>query len=213
MVRGTANLLRSWKAFCPKARFIYLSTDAVFDGLYGPYKERDIPRPIWAYGRAKRQAEVDVLGAGGMVVRSSLVYGLNPLDKRTAALETGLQNGDFGYPYFDDEIRCPVHVEDLCRELVVLSQVGDIEPRILHIAGPETMSRFDFAVRLAERMGYSPKMIPKASSSETEFLRPKDLTMDTSLAQKKLKVKMRSLTEIGHNQTTVSQSVARKLTR
>ena len=76
VVQGTENLLKAREIVCPGSRFIYISTDAVFDGELGPYGEEDVPQPIWDYGRAKREAELKVLAAGGTVVRNSLVYGL-----------------------------------------------------------------------------------------------------------------------------------------
>ena len=186
VVQGTRNLLAAREMVCPGSRFIYVSTDAVFDGESGPYAEEDVPRPIWEYGRAKREAELKVLDAAGTVVRNSLVYGFDPLDPRTEELRRGLESGHFEYPYFEDEIRCPIRVEDLCDALVELGEMGENGPRILHIAGPEAVTRYNFAVRLARRMGYDPEGIPKVSLRETGTVRPRDLTLDGSLAEKLL---------------------------
>ena len=62
IVEGTKNLLLARNERCSTSRFIFISTDAVFDGENGPYKESDIPAPIWPYGVAKRKAEVDYTG-------------------------------------------------------------------------------------------------------------------------------------------------------
>ena len=112
------------------------------------------------------------------------------LDPRTAELKRGLESGHFEYPYFEDEIRCPVHVDDVCNALVELGKMGENTPRILHIAGPEAVTRYDFAVRLAKRMGYDSGKIPKGSLKD---IRPRDLTMDTSLAKNMLKTGFRCL--------------------
>ncbi len=53
-VPQTTNYDLSKRKWCPGSRLIYLSTDAVFDGESGPYKESDIPSPVWPYGVAKR---------------------------------------------------------------------------------------------------------------------------------------------------------------
>jgi len=107
IVEGTRNLLAACTLLDKACRFIYVSTDSVFDGEAAPYSESDIPEPVTPYGHAKRTAETDVLKARGIVVRTSLVYSIDPLDPRTAELLQGLETGNFQYPYFADEIRCP----------------------------------------------------------------------------------------------------------
>ncbi len=57
IVEGTRNLLAACKSLDKACRFIYLSTDSVFDGESAPYSESDIPEPITPYGHAKRTAE------------------------------------------------------------------------------------------------------------------------------------------------------------
>ena len=195
VVKGTANLLQARESIVPCSRFIFLSTDAVFDGESGPYSETDVPRPIWTYGRMKRQAEMDVLSADGMVVRNSLVYGFDPLDQRTAALKRGLETGSFQHQYFEDEIRCPVQIDDLCGAFVELSKMtGDI-PAILHVTGPEAVTRYAFAAEVARGLGYGPESIPKGLLKESGIVRPRDLTMDVSLAKSILKTRIRGVSD------------------
>src|SRR3954451_13877517 len=60
------------------SRFVYFSTDYVFDGLDGPYTEASPPRPLSAYGRAKLEAEDALAGELGdrqLTVRTSWVFG------------------------------------------------------------------------------------------------------------------------------------------
>ena len=100
IVRGTDNLLRAKQEICHDSRFVFLSTESVFNGKSGPIKEGDLPSPVFDYGKAKRRAEIDVLRTGGIVVRPSLVYGFNPPDSRTATLLQGLETDVFEYLYF-----------------------------------------------------------------------------------------------------------------
>ena len=195
IVEGTKNLLRARRERCSTSRFIFISTDAVFDGENGPYKESDIPAPIWPYGVAKRKAEIGVLAAGGTVVRTSLIYGLDPMDPRTAFLKRGLETGNFSYPYFLDEIRCPVLVDDLCD---ALAEIGEdaLENEIIHVAGPDALNRYDFAVRLARFFGYDWQKIPEGLLSESRLLRPRDLSLDTGLARRILKTRLRAPAEL-----------------
>lgn len=196
IVEGTRNLLRAGSERCSTSRFIFISTDAVFDGENGPYKESDIPRPVWPYGVAKRSAEIAVLDAGGVVVRTSLVYGFDPMDPRTKILLEGLKTGIWKYPYFADEIRCPIFVEDLCGALFELAYADNNEMNILHIAGPEVISRYEFACKLARFLEHDPERIPRGIKSDSGEIRPLRLSMDISLAKTLLKTKLRSIAQV-----------------
>lgn len=196
IVAGTKNLLRARNEHCSTSRFIFISTDAVFDGERGLYRESDVPAPIWPYGVAKRKAEVDTVAAGGTVVRTSLVYGFEPMDPRTAVLKRGLETGNFSYPYFLDEIRCPVFVDDLCSALFELAYADNNEMNILHIAGPEAISRYEFACKLARFLEHDPERIPRGIKSDSGENRPLNLSMDISLAKTLFKTKLRSIEEV-----------------
>jgi dTDP-4-dehydrorhamnose reductase len=185
IIQGTLNALRARQNLSVQTRFIFLSTGSVFDGESGPFSESDIPRPITPYGQAKRRAELDVLAAGGLVVRTALVYGLGPPDPITRVLLQGLQSGSFHYPYFEDEIRCPIWVDDLSQALAECLWLP-VAVKILHFAGPQPMSRYDLARKLAEKLGYDPDRVPRARLAESPLTRPRDLTLDTSLARQLL---------------------------
>jgi len=117
------------------ARLIHVSTDLVFDGEHGaPYREEDEPRPISAYGRAKLEAERLV---DGLIVRTSLLYGKD---------EPGPQERlatDPKATFYVDEIRCPTRVDELAGALLELA--GADVSGVLHVAGPEAVSRLEFA--------------------------------------------------------------------
>lgn len=196
IVKGTKNLLRARREHCSTSRFIFISTDAVFDGENGPYKESDIPRPVWPYGVTKRRAEIAVLDVGGAVARTSLVYGFDPLDTRTDILLEGLRTGTWRYPYFADEIRCPIFVEDLCAALFELAHADNSEIKILHIAGPEAISRYEFACKLARFLEHDPERIPRGIQSDSGEIRPLNLSMDISLAKTLFQTKLRSIEEV-----------------
>ena len=185
IVQGTRNCLRARQNLGGRTRFIYLSTGSVFDGESGPFSENDIPRPITFYGQSKRKAEVDVLAAGELVVRTALVYGLAPPDPITQVLGEGLISGTFRYPYFEDEIRCPICVDDLAPALAdCIALPATVST--LHLAGPQPISRYNLARNLAEQLGYDPDAVPRARLAKSSLTRPRDLTLDTSLARQLL---------------------------
>ena len=203
IVKGTSNLICAFKKVQERfkrenkyllPKFFFLSTDAVFDGGKGNYYEQEIPLPIWDYSEAKLKAEEMVLSNSGTVVRTSLVYGFDPLDSRTRDLFLGLQGKKPLMVYFEDEYRCPIYVLDLCKALLELSKI-DSSP-VLHVAGPKRLSRYEFAVQLAQAMGFKREKVKKGYQKDSGLIRPKDVSMNISLAQKLLKTKLRSPGEV-----------------
>src|SRR5439155_5352729 len=70
---GTAAVARA-AAACGAA-LVYTSTDLVYPGDRGGYREDDPPRPLGSYAKSKLAGEWPVRDAGGCVARTALVYG------------------------------------------------------------------------------------------------------------------------------------------
>jgi dTDP-4-dehydrorhamnose reductase len=72
-ITGTQTML---EALPPEVRFIYISTDLVFDGQKGGYSEKNATHPPNHYARTKQEAEKQVRRrAGAVVVRMAQLYG------------------------------------------------------------------------------------------------------------------------------------------
>jgi dTDP-4-dehydrorhamnose reductase len=140
-VRGAHNVALA--AHRAGARLIHLSTDLVFDGEHGaPYSEEDEPRPVMEYGQQKLEAEqlVRRVHPQALIVRTSLLTG--PPDGAQEALA---RRDDV--TFFTDEIRSPLPVRDLAAGLLELADRDDVTG-VLHVAGPEAVSRAELARRL-----------------------------------------------------------------
>jgi dTDP-4-dehydrorhamnose reductase len=138
IVRGSHNVALA--AHRVGARLVQLSTDLVFDGEHGaPYGEDDEPRPVMEYGQQKLEAEnlVRRLHPDALVVRTSLLYGPPDGPQEELARRDDVV-------FHTDEIRTPIPVRELAAALLRLSG----ERGILHVAGPEALSRKAFAARL-----------------------------------------------------------------
>lgn len=177
------------------ARLLHMSTDVVFDGeLRRPYREDDLPRPVTGYGHSKLAAEraVAELHPEALVVRTSLIYGgagAGPherlvLDALAGRVEVG---------FFEDELRSPVAVPDLAAALLELAN-GDAAG-ILHVAGPEPVSRLQFARLIAAAHGADPAVLRSARSAEQPMQRPLDCVLDSSRAQGLLQTRLRGVRE------------------
>jgi dTDP-4-dehydrorhamnose reductase len=177
-VDGAANVARAARA--AGARLVHLSTDVVFSGRKGaPYVEADAPDPVTEYGRAKAAAEARVAAAhpDALVVRTSMLVG--PGSKHEAAAR------DPGTTFFDDELRCPIHVADLAAALLELAALDVSGP--LHVAGADGLSRADFA----ELVTGAP--VRRAPAPPT---RPLDCRLDSSRAQAMIGTRLRGVREI-----------------
>jgi dTDP-4-dehydrorhamnose reductase len=191
IVDGTRNVAEA--AAAAGARMIHFSTDMVFAGREQAYVEADRPDATIDYGRWKAEAETVLLRAhpGALAVRTSLLYGTEVQSAGQRELADVL-GGRASTRYFTDEIRCPAHAADVSAAIVTLAdQQGS---GVLHIAGPEAVSRAQMAWAFAEWMGADPRQVPTASLAETRIDRPAHVVLDTSLANS-LGIRCRSLAE------------------
>ena len=177
------------------ARLVHVSSDVIFDGTKrSPYTEEDPPSPITDYGRAKADAERAVRAAhpGALVVRTSLIYGgREPGRHERLAWEAAEGRG--AMTFFEDELRSPVLVEDLAGALLELA--GRDEAGILHVAGPDAVSRYEFARLLARRHDLSDERIPSTRLADSGLVRPANCALDSSRARALLRTPPRGVLE------------------
>jgi dTDP-4-dehydrorhamnose reductase len=161
---------------------VHMSSDVVFDGTEGGYREDDRPHPVNSYGRSKAEAErrVAAAHARALVVRTSLIYGgAEPGPQERLAAE--------GRRFFVDEIRSPVHVGDLAVAVLEALQIG--VQGALHLAGSDAVSRYEFAVLL----GADRTLIEPAHTTPD---RAPDVSLDCTLAAQLLQTRLRGVYEV-----------------
>ena len=178
------------------ARLIHLSSDALFDGKrVGLYNEADGPSPITAYGEAKAAAERLVAAShqAALIVRTSLIYGgAQPSPHELLVLRA--LNGASDVSFFTDEIRNPIAVADLATALLEL--VPTAHSGILHVAGADAVSRYEFACRIAQAAGHKPAPLRAALSANSGMRRPRNVALDSSRAQSLLHTRLRGVREL-----------------
>lgn len=188
VVRASRNVALA--AHRAGARLVHLSTDLVFDGEHGaPYPEEAEARPVSAYGHAKLEAErlVRSLHPEALIVRTSLLYGLpHPGPQERLAL---LAEATF----YDDEIRSPIHAGDLAAALLELASRDDV-PRLLHVAGPDAVSRYELARLLRAAHGHDPDAVVGAPSPGGT--RARNVALDSSRARTLLATPIRGVREV-----------------
>jgi dTDP-4-dehydrorhamnose reductase len=164
-------------------RLVHVSTDALFAGRLAPYTELDEPDPVHDYGRDKADAEtaVAVECPHAAVVRTSLLYGRSELSGHETAVRDVI-SGRSDMAFFTDEIRSPVLVDDLAAALVDLAASDDVRG-VIHLGGPEPLSRATLARLTARRHGWDESKLRFSTIAESGLSRPGRVVLDSSLAR------------------------------
>ena len=140
----------------PDAHVVFISSDMVFDGSIplGTAYEEDSAQmcPLTAYGETKAEAErqLRTIAAGRLsVLRLALVYG--PSSPLFRWLDGVLRAEDKTTGMFTDEFRSAVHVQDVADAVRVLVERPDVraQAHLVHVGGPESLSRYELARRIA----------------------------------------------------------------
>lgn len=151
---------------------VLVSTDNVFPGDRGLRRAADPIEPGNAYGRVKAEAE-RVLADSALVLRVSLVYGWTDGHRATYG-QRCLAAARAGEPMAapTDQSFTPIHVHDVAHVLTMLCRAWPPPTGTAHLAGPDELSRHDFA-RLAYRL----------AGADEDLVRP-CLRADTHLASR-----------------------------
>ena len=192
IVDGTRNVAEA--AAAAGARMIHLSTDVVFAGRPQAYAEADRADATLEYGRWKAEAEAALWQAHptALAIRTSLLYGTELQGHCQTDVEAALA-GRTRAKFFTDEYRCPAHAGDVAAAIVALADRPEITG-VLHVAGPEAVSRADIARAFAGWMGHDPSRVPTSSLVESGLDRPGVVALDSSRAAS-LGIRCRSLSE------------------
>jgi dTDP-4-dehydrorhamnose reductase len=195
-VQGTKNIIEG----CLKtnSKLIYISTDYVFDGEKGNYKEEDEPNSISVYGKVKLEEEELVKNSHlkYLILRISVPYGYNsPNDKQTFEkwVINNLKNNK-EISVIDDQFNTPTLIDDIAnavKRLIELNKIG-----AYHVTGSERISRYDFAIKIANIFRLNKALIKKIETKDLKWKakRPKDSSLNIDKL-KKLDVKMSNINE------------------
>ncbi len=186
------------------ARLIFLSTDMVFDGKTPPYAEDTPPSPINPYGRAKASAEqIALQHAQCLIVRTSLIYGFRRENRQLGWMLKAIEEGK-PVTLFIDEIRQPIYEHDLADALLQLAETTDTG--IMHIIGPNALSRADLGYALLKAAGINATdQVLEITVHDHPGPRPERLILtDKRFRQALNGFKLRSITEAEqhHHQST-----------
>ncbi len=140
-------------------KVVFFSTDYVFDGTHGPYRETDATHPLQTYGQHKVRTEEYLLThiPHALIIRPAWIYSDEP-NPRNFVYRI-LQQLESGKPVkaATDQINTPTNSQDLVTRS--LKAVESNIEGILHIVGPDRLSRYDLTVKIAQEHGYPSSLI------------------------------------------------------
>jgi dTDP-4-dehydrorhamnose reductase len=177
------------------AHLTFLSTDCVFDGIHAPYTEDIPPAPTTPYGTAKAEAEQIVASEclNSMVVRTSLIYDFTPANRQVGWITNKLADGET-VTLFTDELRHPIWATNLAGALIEIA--ARRMTGILHVAGPEALSRYDYGLRLLHAAGIDPRdRIVPGLAEEIVSSRVRDLRLCLDRAEQVLDIPLLTIEE------------------
>jgi dTDP-4-dehydrorhamnose reductase len=149
------------------ARMVHVSTDSVFNGLRGDYYEQDIPTPIGVYSRTKLNGELAVAEADPAAIiarvnlfgwsitgnRSLAEFFFNNLSQRKQVMG------------FTDVFFCPLLANDLAD--IFVRMLEKHLSGLYHVVSSESLSKYDFGIRLAARFSLDSSLINPTSVKQS----------------------------------------------
>ena len=171
-----------------RAKLVYFSSDYIFDGENGPYREDDPANPICEYGRQKLMAEhyISLWCKNYLIIRTTVVYGWERQGKNFIyRLINTLNSGQVLRVPFD-QVGSPTYAPNLAQAVIELS-LKDAQG-VYHLVGPKRVNRYEFACEAARVFGLDETLIQRVATAELnqKASRPLNAGMIVEKAQAKL---------------------------
>ena len=168
-----------------KGKIIHLSTDYVFDGTSGPYKEDDPLNPISIYGKTKLASEHILLEKDikNLVIRGNVLYDYSPHTSASFLnwVVSSLKNNQ-EIKVVEDQFNNPTWTRSMS-DIIELSIKNDLEG-IIHWGDSVHISRFEFAKLIAKKFSLNESLIKPVLTSELN--QPARRPLQSGLSTEKL---------------------------
>lgn len=185
-----------------RSRLVHLSTDFVFSGDDGPYREDARPDPVNYYGRSKLAAENVIREADleqWSIARTVLVFGTAEGLKRSNIALWVLDelSNDNDIHVVTDQVRTPTYVVDLAAGVEQLVRYG--KNGVFHLSGREMLSVYDFACKVADVFDLDSSLIHPAD--RTSFQQPAERPPRTGF------IILKAETELGYKPRPLGEAL------
>jgi len=164
-----------------KTKFIYISTDSVFDGTKGDYSETDKKNPLNYYAESKSNGEDEIMGIPNCIVVRTNIFGFN-IPLKSSLVEWAIDNfqNKREITGFEDLLFNAIYTKDLAH--IIESIWNETVPSVLNIAAKGAWSKYDFLYALCNGLGYDISLLKRGNSKNINFTikRPLNTTLNTS---------------------------------
>lgn len=172
--------------------FYSLSSDMLFSiDRDEPYKETDSLSPMNDYARHKIAQEAMAHAKGYNIVRLPVMMGasLSPVKKHFFDdIVSNLKNGR-KMEFFTDSWRSMIDFDTVAKTLIALTNTPEAQKHsVVNVAGDESLSKYDFALRVADKYGLDKSLIVPVSMDGDTMIwkekRPKKILLDNTLCKR-----------------------------
>ena len=178
---------------------VYVSTDYVFNGVKGDYKETEQTAPINNYGLTKLKGEEEIKKSRAeyCIARASVIYGSIPaagkvnfalwlIEKLGKKEETKTVTDQWNSPTLN------TNLAEMILEIIEKRKTGTF-----HLAGATRLSRHEFAQNIAETFNLDQNLLRPTSSEKMPWIakRPRDTSLNVDKAKQILKNKPLQISE------------------
>ncbi|MCG2756936.1 MAG: UDP-4-amino-4,6-dideoxy-N-acetyl-beta-L-altrosamine transaminase [Desulfobacteraceae bacterium] len=172
-------------------KLIYISTDAVYDGVKGNFSENDNISPNNYYGFSKYQGELEILKKKDSLILRTNIFGWNIQNKKSLGewilgeLKAKQRTSGFKDAYFSS-----IYTMELARIIDISINRNLIG--IYNCGSVDTYSKYEFGIKIAECFGFDKTLIAPISIDDFNFKarRGKNLTLNVNKLEKALDYKL-----------------------
>jgi len=175
---GPKNVASLAKAIGSK--LIYVSTDYVFDGEHGMYREDEQTSPINYYGESKLAGErfVREICPDSVIARTSVLYGQNPVRQNFVTWAVDEMKKGNMINIVNDQYTSPTLSSNLADMILgIRDQTG-----VFHTCGSERINRYDLSIKIARAFRLDESLVNPIISNQLSWKarRPMDSSLDTT---------------------------------
>ncbi len=194
-VEGTKNLVEICKN--NNLHLIYISSDAIFDGIAKNNLEQTVPNPLGVFGKTKVECESIIHEnlESYCILRTSNLFGWDKKQQYFAQWIIQELSQNKTMEVISDQIITPSYCPNIAE--IILEAAEKKINGIYHAAGKESITRANFAEKIAKTFNLNKKLLipTPLSRLNLDMKRGKNCSLDTTKIQSVFKTSILSIDE------------------